>query len=212
MVGAIYTLLIATFFCVSGVRAQCPDPNIIPPLGVAWTGPVTVLKTMPTGCDVQITYCWRDYDNYPAYIERQYMVTSIKPIGTGCDALSPDQVIRQALAAFYNDASLVVWVDPCVPGETPTQVVSLAAATCWMLPTAGGINPIGGTYLENVFVPCWGGTAFCVKSCRACQSADGVSYRDCQYTQIGTGRCSPLSQTNIWKLDECYSFGDCPIF
>ncbi len=182
-------------------RGQCPDPNAFPPYGVAWTE-ASAIETLSTGCQVSVTYCWRNVEDDASNYENQYVVIGVTPFDPpgGCPDLSGVDIVTQAIDKFWHDPIVMLWVNPCdgPGGWSQTTTVDLVEATCWKLcsgPDCSGM----------LYTVCLDGTAWCEETCQACADLqNAVNYINCTTQSFGTGNCTPISQTDVWNINECY--------
>jgi hypothetical protein len=199
-----------TFFPHSA-SAQCPSPSPIPPPSPNWLdGGCQVVQVSGT-CYAKVCYCVR----YIGSNETQYLIKSVTPTSHDCDGMDPAVLIHQAVDAFENQMTNVSPSElegyPC--GGQSYVVKTFAVATCWQLPSTNLYDPWGvqyGSYSDGGYsplVPCWGNTAWCMKTCNICLNGTTVSI-SCTNSLYGTG-CSDIAESTTWLRDHCYFLGTC---
>jgi hypothetical protein len=191
------------FFSLNSVlRAQ----TTCPPSGwngcSTWTSH-TRIYTLPSGCQVQVTYCTgcEGEDNPKLYI------SGIQPLNPACDGVNFHDMLTQVSDALYNDPGVAVemGIPPCNPktGHWVGAVVHMYLGQCWELTIFNF-----GWFTFPIYLPCE--LVVCEEICEMCISPDGqsLSLRNCHWTSQGTLNCTPMP-SGSWELNTCYTVLPC---
>jgi hypothetical protein len=195
--------IVAFFLLASVAHAQCPDANTPYP-GPAWNGPNWQTEIVGPGCLADVEWCSRVEGGV-----MHFWIAQVKPheTSTGCGALAPDVLIKNAITAFENGSPPgSVDIPDCSNDESTYIRIDYTVAYCWALHHWYNAD---GTF-TTTFGPCTGGSSFCVRSCHYCN--DPVTHAlsvTCSYAGQWNGDCTNIPTEAPWIPEQCYNFNPC---
>jgi hypothetical protein len=173
-------------------KSQCPPDDGKGP----WTQVIDQAWTLPSGCHVLITYCYRDIVNptSPSGWERQFWITGITLV-SGCEGLTYSDMIHEVAESLNRGISTL----PLCDGPLHGTVVTDFFGSCWELTR----RQVVGIWYDMITV-C--GSGKCSRTCDYCLALVDGHYvaveSNCTYSSDYTGGCQDIS--GGWQYDQCY--------
>jgi|SRR5665213_334795 len=190
--------VISGLLAFQSLRAQCPADDGNGP----WTSVIDQQWTLPSGCVVDLWYCYRDVwntgsgDNY----ERQFYVYRVA-IVSGCDGIAWQDIVHQAADQLYQSIGSL----PQCGGPINGKLVEITLNSCMEYDPTWQFQNCPTC---QMLVAC--GTGTCSKTCSICFGWDPVTstyhifVSNCTLNEQYASNCQDNPPSGPWPAWTCY--------